>query len=1123
MKINPVSLLFDLLSIIPAIRKKFSILVPATYLQHNKLADVPTSEDKFGYEEFARAITKKISASMLMGATPLTIGIHGAWGTGKSSFLKLTQKELEKEGIRPIWFNAWKYNQEENLWSALLQKILDDAPLNYSFFLRPLIKLRLNLLYVNFGAGALEVTKKTIALILRLALVILGAGIALGFFSIQLSEILIFLSSFFPKNNAFVTNFFQPKVARWISALIAFVAANPKTIYDLFSTNLGIDISKFQKKRAYKDHISFLDNFDKDFRRIIKITSNKKPLVIFIDDLDRCLPEKAMQVLEAIKLFLDVENCIFLIAVDREVIERAVYLRYAEQSKNISENTAESSVEKVNIHYLAQSYLEKIIQLPFNIPPLDPINIKDYVHYLYPEGEKNNCNKIFSENLSPNPRKIKRVIQTFLLLSQISEERRRAKRKKNSARKNSLDLNLLAKLVIIENQFRNLHQDIIVFPELLDGIERILRQNETDLPESVVAISDAFIYQSKIDAYIKNAEISRLFKSDSKNGSFLGKDVTDYVYLLKTVREIPLRKEPKEELKSNEDIANENVPNTSENVSDASVEMQTDVAKKYLNVLINLNQNISLQGITPNINSVSAKIEDIFVSLDFEDVVTSLTEDPNPVDEPRMAYTLAEILVLYKRIVFLGEPGSGKTVLFSYMTTILSQSFLSDPSYIKTKLGLDEFSILPIPFKFRDLSRFLVEKSEEKSSETTTVFLDFLYSYFGSQQISLPEQFFESYLERGKGFILGDGFDEITDRQIRNRIARIIENVSNRYANCRFSISSRIVGYSGAGTLSSGFKAVRIKPLNTTQKKALLTNLTYASSRENIRTKNLVADNEIITRNMIELISESPSVSRLSDNPLMLAVMSSVYGFEGRLPNRRTDLYRIATELLLGGWDEIKGVNSGITIGSFKLEKSVLFNILSSIALGMHEEKVREINTSELMLVLHNYTNMMGNIGSDFVTHDFIDWIRSRSGLFVEKSPEIYGFTHLAFQEYLTSAKLSNKDTGLDLKPKQILDKWWREVIVLLSGILGSRRRYSELNNFISTIMNIKTTSKDDKKYILILSADCVNEADPAQVATEVITELSMQLKMQKIKFDIENELFIFKEKDGQRVSNDNE
>ena len=52
-----------------------------------------------------------------------------------------------------------------------------------------------------------------------------------------------------------------------------------------------------------------------------------------MDDLDRCLPGKAVEVLEAIKLFVDAENCMFLLGLDQEVIARGMEMKYKDLGK----------------------------------------------------------------------------------------------------------------------------------------------------------------------------------------------------------------------------------------------------------------------------------------------------------------------------------------------------------------------------------------------------------------------------------------------------------------------------------------------------------------------------------------------------------------------------------------------------------------------------------------------------------------------------------------------------------------------------------------------------------------------------------------------------------------------
>ena len=93
--------------------------------KQTSLSDRPTTEDLLGFKQFTVPIAKRIS-NLTDKDTPLTIGIFGEWGSGKTSFLKMVDRELSDEyNISPIWFNAWKYDKEENLWSALLQCILN--------------------------------------------------------------------------------------------------------------------------------------------------------------------------------------------------------------------------------------------------------------------------------------------------------------------------------------------------------------------------------------------------------------------------------------------------------------------------------------------------------------------------------------------------------------------------------------------------------------------------------------------------------------------------------------------------------------------------------------------------------------------------------------------------------------------------------------------------------------------------------------------------------------------------------------------------------------------------------------------------------------------------------------
>ena len=130
-------------------------------------------------------------------------------------------------------------------------------------------------------------------------------------------------------------------------------------------------------------------------------------IVVFIDDLDRCLPEKAVELLEGLKVLLDLKNFIFVLGVAREVIERGVKLRY----KDLHKQDSDEGLSALETHYL-----DKIIQFPFTLPTADAGKLRDMMrdnlHALLGNGNDNLVDLIH-DSLGRNPRTIKRFINAI--------------------------------------------------------------------------------------------------------------------------------------------------------------------------------------------------------------------------------------------------------------------------------------------------------------------------------------------------------------------------------------------------------------------------------------------------------------------------------------------------------------------------------------------------------------------------------------------------------------------------------------------------------------------------------------------------------------------------------------
>ena len=85
---------------------------------------------------------------------------------------------------------------------------------------------------------------------------------------------------------------------------------------------MKIDLTGVMKDSPLKERVSVLDQFKALFEdMIIALAGRRGRVVVFVDDLDRCPPERIVQVIDAIKLFLDVPGCVYVMGLDREIIE----------------------------------------------------------------------------------------------------------------------------------------------------------------------------------------------------------------------------------------------------------------------------------------------------------------------------------------------------------------------------------------------------------------------------------------------------------------------------------------------------------------------------------------------------------------------------------------------------------------------------------------------------------------------------------------------------------------------------------------------------------------------------------------------------------------------------------
>ena len=273
------------------------------------LSDNETKVDLLNNEAIATTIIK-----LLLEQTnrPVTIGVHGDWGAGKSSILEMIENNLEsKEGILCLKFNGWRFQGFEDAKVVLIEGIvtglLDKRPeLKKATEKVNGVLKRIDWLKVAKHAGSLAFTAFT--------------GIPnLG----QIQAVIATLETMFRDPSK------RP----------------PKNEIDAAFENA---YSLIKPEAPSKNIPEEIEEFRKEFEHLLEDAKIQR-LIVLIDDLDRCLPDTAIETLEAIRLFVSTPRTAFVVAADETMIEYAVRKHFPDLPNSSGPQT------------YARNYLEKLI------------------------------------------------------------------------------------------------------------------------------------------------------------------------------------------------------------------------------------------------------------------------------------------------------------------------------------------------------------------------------------------------------------------------------------------------------------------------------------------------------------------------------------------------------------------------------------------------------------------------------------------------------------------------------------------------------------------------------------------------------------------------------------------
>lgn len=303
-------------------------------------------DDLLKVEKYSQALSNFITRS----DTPITVGLQGEWGTGKTSLMSLLLEDFNEKNIACSWVNTWEY---------------------------------------SMFRGANETTP----------------GVLRGMLE-KLKASCVDRKIWTLKDDS--QEKFK-KAARFLGGLANQIIAN-QTGVNVKEAAEGSNNAQNATAEIAEIKALITDLINE----LIKDTTNPiQKVVFFVDDLDRIPPGDAVEVLEALKNIFDIPNCVFILAIDYDVVVKGLESKFGPKTE---ENEREF-----------RSFFDKIIQVPFSMPTgtydienflvekLNSIGIK------ISDEEKELYTKAVKHSIGFNPRSLKRYLNSFSLINHLKE------------------------------------------------------------------------------------------------------------------------------------------------------------------------------------------------------------------------------------------------------------------------------------------------------------------------------------------------------------------------------------------------------------------------------------------------------------------------------------------------------------------------------------------------------------------------------------------------------------------------------------------------------------------------------------------------------------------------------
>lgn len=347
--------------------------------------DVVARNDRLGFKPYVEAV----AAFLLSPDThpPLTLSIEGEWGKGKSSFMTQLLDRIQQDNSTEslcVELHPWLYSKDEELWSSFTMKFIQQASKRLSLSQKCIARLMLLL-------KRLWRPENRSGLVRGIALVV-------GYIA-TMCVVLLALRYAGPGWIDAVASLAGPAakvVAKWLQvggwvAVGSTALVLAVIVWPYVKRVLTIDVRSYLLAPNYASRVPFVVRFHEDFNAILETYAAGRRVFVFVDDVDRCEPPRAADLMRAINLLiLRNRQMVFILGIDRATVAAGIAATYGDLLPYLAvDEHLEADVEPGTERAAAcaglefgRGFVEKFVQIPFAVPTPARVDLEKYIRHL---------------------------------------------------------------------------------------------------------------------------------------------------------------------------------------------------------------------------------------------------------------------------------------------------------------------------------------------------------------------------------------------------------------------------------------------------------------------------------------------------------------------------------------------------------------------------------------------------------------------------------------------------------------------------------------------------------------------------------------------------------------------